>query len=366
MIHDAANQTASSVPEELYNLTQLADVTLAAGKLSTTNIQTIKEYIKHEDMPSHQVAGESMQMTELIVMKRSKLLCADASDHSSSEMNSPQKLLSDAGYISDVDYLDKKTFLYALHSAHSQSMDTDSSSIATDTCSIGTAPSIKSFADHRQSSFSSSEDDSTYNYSHKIFDKRKSRKMQNYMETIANGAASAAADSSPESKPKSMIAFKAHKAMSIETEDSMLSISEAESVNDDDGRRKINKANLNNDNTSRGKSTGESATSETESMSGMAGIDDVHTCPECGKKYSTSSNLARHRQTHRSLLDKKARRCPHCEKGKSVFICAIQTHLTLHQCVFTFIFLLIIFSLCINTSLQYASQGKFCTGTSKI
>lgn len=27
--------------------------------------------------------------------------------------------------------------------------------------------------------------------------------------------------------------------------------------------------------------------------------DDVHTCPDCGKRYSTSSNLARHRQTHR-------------------------------------------------------------------
>nr|CAI5853307.1 unnamed protein product [Callosobruchus analis] len=39
-----------------------------------------------------------------------------------------------------------------------------------------------------------------------------------------------------------------------------------------------------------------------------------HTCTECGKKYSTSSNLARHRQTHRSPADKKARRCPHCDK----------------------------------------------------
>lgn len=27
--------------------------------------------------------------------------------------------------------------------------------------------------------------------------------------------------------------------------------------------------------------------------------EDDHVCPECGKKYSTSSNLARHRQTHR-------------------------------------------------------------------
>lgn len=315
MIHDAANQTASSVPEELYNLTQLADVTLAAGKLSTTNIQTIKEFIKHEEIPPHQLtslnANETMQMTELIVMKRSQLLSGDASD-SSSEMNSPQKLLSDAGYMSDIDYLDKKSFLYALHSAHSQSMDTDSS-ITTDTCSVSSAAqSIKSFADQRQSSFSSSEDDSTYNYSHKIFDKRKSRKTHNHMETIANAVGAAA---NTESKTKSMSAFHAHNAMSIETEDSMLSISETESLNDDDGRRKMNKLNLNNENGSKRKSIGESATSETESVNGIAGIDDVHTCPECGKKYSTSSNLARHRQTHRSLLDKKARRCPHCEVG---------------------------------------------------
>ena len=50
-------------------------------------------------------------------------------------------------------------------------------------------------------------------------------------------------------------------------------------------------------------------TSETE----LAG-PDIHVCLECGKRYSTSSNLARHRQTHRSVCDKKARKCPHCEK----------------------------------------------------
>ena len=41
---------------------------------------------------------------------------------------------------------------------------------------------------------------------------------------------------------------------------------------------------------------------------------DNHVCVECGKRYSTSSNLARHRQTHRATTDKKARKCPHCEK----------------------------------------------------
>ena len=37
-------------------------------------------------------------------------------------------------------------------------------------------------------------------------------------------------------------------------------------------------------------------------------------CPECGKIYTTASNLTRHRQTHRNLSDRKARKCPHCDR----------------------------------------------------
>lgn len=292
MIHDTANQTASSVPEELYNLTQLADVTLAAGKLSTTNIQTIKEYIKGEETTTTVTSNRPLQITELVVMKRSN--SSDASD-SSSETNSPQKLLSDAGYMSDMEYLDKKTFLYALHSNHSQSMDTDTST-NTDSC----ATSSKSFGEQRQSSFSSSEEDSTYNYSHKIFDKRKSRKLHFQSQNSDN-----LLKNSDEFNPN---------AMAIETEDSMLSISETES-NDGEVNRKIRQKSIaENDIVSSEKNSGD-INSETESMTSNCGTEDVHTCPECGKKYSTSSNLARHRQTHRSLLDKKARRCPHCDKG---------------------------------------------------
>ncbi|XP_056636726.1 protein snail homolog Sna-like [Diorhabda sublineata] len=54
-----------------------------------------------------------------------------------------------------------------------------------------------------------------------------------------------------------------------------------------------------------------------------------HECAECGKKYSTSSNLARHRQTHRSPADKKARRCPHCDKiyvSMPAFSMHVRTH----------------------------------------
>lgn len=57
--------------------------------------------------------------------------------------------------------------------------------------------------------------------------------------------------------------------------------------------------------------------------------NEDHECPDCGKRYSTSSNLARHRQTHRSLGDKKARRCPHCDKvyvSMPAFSMHVRTH----------------------------------------
>ncbi|TMS18912.1 Transcriptional repressor scratch 2 [Larimichthys crocea] len=41
-----------------------------------------------------------------------------------------------------------------------------------------------------------------------------------------------------------------------------------------------------------------------------------HVCGECGKSYATSSNLSRHKQTHRSLDSQQARKCPTCHKAK--------------------------------------------------
>ena len=60
-----------------------------------------------------------------------------------------------------------------------------------------------------------------------------------------------------------------------------------------------------------------------------------YTCVVCGKHYSTSSNLARHRQTHRSPDDSKARKCPECNKvyvSMPAFSMHLRTHGTGHIC----------------------------------
>jgi len=83
---------------------------------------------------------------------------------------------------------------------------------------------------------------------------------------------------------------------------------------------------------------------------------DIHACVDCGKQYSTSSNLARHRQTHRipgrsgsvdhsegmrgPLLGaavvlgetdhRKARKCPHCDKSY-VSMPAYSMHVRTHN-----------------------------------
>ncbi|KAL3308136.1 Zinc finger protein [Cichlidogyrus casuarinus] len=54
------------------------------------------------------------------------------------------------------------------------------------------------------------------------------------------------------------------------------------------------------------------------------------TCSDCGKHYATSSNLSRHKQTHRSLDSKLAKRCPHCGKAY-VSMPALSMHILTHD-----------------------------------
>ncbi|VDM38014.1 unnamed protein product, partial [Toxocara canis] len=57
---------------------------------------------------------------------------------------------------------------------------------------------------------------------------------------------------------------------------------------------------------------------------------DRYVCCQCGKSYATSSNLSRHKQTHRPLDSPHAKKCPHCDRVY-VSMPALSMHLLTHK-----------------------------------
>ena len=61
-----------------------------------------------------------------------------------------------------------------------------------------------------------------------------------------------------------------------------------------------------------------------------AGKGGKYSCTQCGRKYATSSNLSRHKQTHRSLDSQSAKKCMTCGKAY-VSMPALAMHLLTHK-----------------------------------
>lgn len=203
MVQEAsAMRSAAAIPDELYNLTQLAEVTMAASKLSTTNLQQIKAYFRHE---------ESEEDDGIVIEDRKTSNGGFYANRQGSESGDSFRMRK-----------------YKLKSDYwNQNRPYDS--VSSSPNSISSCPSLSD-----DDAVADNSSGVVYNYSHKIFDRRKARKI------VTCGSSS-----------------------------QELRLSESD-----------------------------------EAIYGLNNLDDlnpedIHSCPECGKKYSTSSNLARHRQTHR-------------------------------------------------------------------
>uniref|UniRef100_A0AC35G5U3 C2H2-type domain-containing protein n=1 Tax=Panagrolaimus sp. PS1159 TaxID=55785 RepID=A0AC35G5U3_9BILA len=73
-----------------------------------------------------------------------------------------------------------------------------------------------------------------------------------------------------------------------------------------------------------------SASSSISSLDQNQFCGGKYKCDQCGRNYATSSNLSRHKQTHRSIDGPHAKKCTHCDRVY-VSMPALSMHLLTHE-----------------------------------
>lgn len=263
-----------SVPEEFFNLTQLAEVTLIAGKLSTTDINEIRNYInKSEEVVSSSESKMTENSHSLIISHHNEKCFNVNMNYESTKKKwknhwenlKDQEIHSSPSYSS---FIENASAVRV--QAHEKSPS--SSSVKTYAFLSSSCSSVSSDCD----------DDSTkslLSYSHKVFDRKKQRSFK---------------QSSTESEYE--FHFECHRPPYI-------------AAASGGGGDSSHYQNNNNNNTNNDKDTShcdirrysgeplkiDLAENDMSNGSDRSANDDNfemknddHMCPECGKKYSTS------------------------------------------------------------------------------
>jgi hypothetical protein len=306
-----------SVPEELYNLTQLAEVTLIAGKLSTTDVDQIKNYISKSDGPMDSTTTSSgieevpgrysyYNLQPAHIQHANKLIPisyepSTDNDYDKFSYESTKKKWKNDWEnhrkYQEVDnespprnYLEQPLNFFmgdVTKSPISQHKPSSVSSVS----SPNSSSTLSYLVLSSPSSSISSDDDSSKSvssYSHKIFDRKKKRTFPQSSTESDNNSLTGDLD-------RDTTKYSTNLTNDIICDN--LNLTESNKQNSDNNINKFNESSVSsvlNDCYERG-------TIWNPPQDGCKGGSDdgMHVCPECGKKYSTSSNLARHRQTHR-------------------------------------------------------------------
>lgn len=245
-----------SVPEEFFNLTQLAEVTLIAGKLSTTDINEIRNYINktEEDCPS-----------ENVVMMTTATGKSHILSHHGGYESTKKKWKNHWENFKDQE----------IHSQYNENVrvqaheSSPSSSVKTYAFLSSSCSSVSSDCD----------DDSTkslLSYSHKVFDRKKQRSFK---------------QSSTESEYE--FHFESQRppyGVSVGREGGNSIALHFNNENKDTSRcdSRFSDEPLKIDLAENDMSNGEI---KSDTMDANDGRSDDHICVECGKKYSTSEWL---------------------------------------------------------------------------